>query len=80
MAAFKFFLRKRHFYLLRLKNDIDFDKKSSFLKLIKKYSLQIEIKKNYSKKKNEDMHLIEIIQNHVHDRDEAENNKDHRKL
>ena len=26
------------------------------------------------------MHLIEIIQNHVHERDEAENNHDHKKL
>ena len=51
MHALKFFLRKRQYYLQRLKMDIDFDRKSTFMKLIKKFSLQIEIKKNYKSKK-----------------------------
>lgn len=42
------------------------------MKLIKKYSLQIEIKKNYKSKKQADMHLVEIVQNHVQMRDDLE--------
>jgi hypothetical protein len=60
--ALKFFIQKKKYYAHRIRDDIDFDKKSTFLKMIKKFSADVKIRHRVSR---EDMTLVEIVKFNV---------------
>lgn len=55
-------MQKKKYYAHRIRDDIDFDKKSTFLKMIKKFSADVKIRHRIPR---ENQTLVEIVKINV---------------